>query len=105
MVGYIFRATNTVTQKCYIGKNYSVKFDKKYIGNNPGVLEDVQKYGADKFIVQMIRACETAKICDAVYESILKEYNALSDENYYNYESVVEEAPKKRTRKKKVVEE
>ena len=108
MVGYIFRADNTVTKKAYIGKNYSVKFDKKYIGNEPGVVSDVQKYGLDKFIVNMIKACETVKECDYCYDEILKELKAESDISYYNCKqapvAVAEEKPK-RSRKKKVVEE
>lgn len=105
MTAYIFTATNTVTKRCYIGKRYSVKFDKTYIGDNPGVLEDARKYGTDKFIVRMIRVCETVKECDAVHESLLKQFNAKQDEHYYNYEPESTEMPAKKTRKKKVVEE
>lgn len=101
MVAYIFRADNSVTNKTYIGVNYSVKFDKKYIGNNPGVLSDVQKHGVDKFTVNMIRACETVKDCEKIYSAILKELNAENDINYYNCKANdVEEKPKKSRKKK-----
>ena len=86
MVGYIFKAENTVTKKTYIGKYLSVRFNKKYVGNNPGVLSDVKKYGLDKFIVNMIKACETVKDCDFSYDVILKELNAKNDESFYNFE-------------------
>ena len=105
MVGYIFRAENTVTKKIYIGKNPSVRFDKTYIGDNPGVLADAERYGRDKFIVNMIRACESIKDCNLVYDALLKEFGALTDEKYYNYVGNEEVAPAKKTRKKKVVEE
>jgi hypothetical protein len=111
MVGYIFRAENTVTHKKYLGKYLSVRFDKKYLGDNPNVLADAEKYGADKFIVNMLKACESVKDCDAMYEIFLKEYDAKNNEEYYNFEGktkeeTVEEPVKpKRTRKKKVVEE
>lgn len=108
MVGYIFKAENVVTKKAYIGKYYSVSFNKKYIGNDSGVLSDAEKYGADKFIVNMIKACETVKECDFFYDAILKELNAEKDTSYYNCkaqkEPVAEEKPKK-SRKKKVAEE
>lgn len=103
MVAYIFRADNTVTGKHYFGKRYSVKFDKSYIGDNPGVILDAEKYGKDKFTVQMVVACETVKECDRMYESILEQFNVKNDESWYNFEGTVEEKPK-RTRKKKVVE-
>lgn len=101
MVAYIFKAENSVTNKTYIGVNYSVKFDKKYIGNNPGVLSDVQKYGVDKFTVNMIRACETVKDCEKIYDAILKELNAKNDVRYYNCETVTAEDKPKKSRKKK----
>lgn len=110
MVGYIFKAENTVTGKIYIGKFLSVKFNKKYLGNNPGVISDAEKYGADKFIVNMIKVCETVKDCEMAYACILKDYNAEDDEKFYNAKpkdaDVSEDKkPAKRTRKKKAVEE
>lgn len=110
MVGYIFKAENTITKKIYIGKFLSVRFDKKYLGNNPGVISDAEKYGADKFTVNMIKACETVKDCEMAYTTILKEYNAENDEKFYNFKQEVQSVPKKekparKPRKKKVVEE
>jgi len=110
MIGYIFKAENTVTKKTYIGKYLSVSFNKKYLGDNPGVLADAEKYGADKFIVNMLKACETVKDCDFSYDVILKELNAKNDEKFYNFEPKDADVPeaekpvKKRTRKKKVEE-
>ena len=100
MVAYIFRAENTVTKKTYIGKNLSVKFDKHYVGEDPGVLSDVQNYGNDKFIINMIKACETVKECDMAYAEIVKELGADKDENYYNCKPEQAEAEKKSRKKK-----
>ena len=110
MVGYIFKAENTVTGKTYIGKYYSVRFDKKYIGDDSDVLDDAKKYGTDKFIVNMIKACETVKECDFCYDAILKELNAKNDQKFYNAKQKVQDVPEaekpaKRTRKKKAVDE
>lgn len=105
MIGYIFKAENTVNKKVYIGKRYSVRFDKKYVGDSPEVVSDVEKYGVDKFIVNMLKACETVKECDLAYDAILKELHAKEDERFYNFEASDVEKPVKRTRKKKVTEE
>lgn len=110
MVGYIFKAENTVTRKTYIGKYLSVKFNRKYIGDNPGVISDAEKYGTDKFIVSMLKACETVKDCDISYKQILKELNAENDEKFYNAGQKDTEIPeaekstKRRSRKKKAEE-
>lgn len=103
MIGYIFRADNRVTGKTYIGKNLSVAFDNKYIGNNPGVISDAEKYGADSFIVKMIRACETVKECDMAYDFILNDVKAVEDKRFYNYTGSTEDVPAKKTRKKKAI--
>lgn len=110
MIGYIFKAENTVSGKSYIGKFLSVKFNKKYLGDNPDVLADAEKYGADKFIVNMLKACETVKDCEMAYTSILKDYNAENDEKFYNFKQKVQdvpdaEKPAKKSRKKKAVVE
>lgn len=116
MVGYIFKAENSVTKKTYIGKYLSVSFNRKYIGDNPGVLADVEQYGANTFTVSMIKAFETVKDCEMAYAEFVKAVK--NDENYYNCEKkakakkdkpifeeeTIVEKPKK-SRKKKVVEE
>lgn len=101
MVAYIFKAENSVTKKIYIGINNSVRFDKTYIGNNPGVLSDAQRYGTDKFTVNMIMACETVKDCEMAYKLILKDYNAKNDSKFYNCEKA---EPAKKSKKKEETE-
>ena len=106
MYGYIFVVANTVNDKKYVGKYASVKFSKKYFGDNPTLLADVKKYGADKFTVRMIRACETKAEFDWMYNQFLAEFKALEDSNFYNCEKTEEPVEKpKRSRKKKVIEE
>lgn len=117
MYGYIFLTENLANGKKFIGQFASVGFNRKYLGNNPGLISDVEKYGADKFTVKMIRACETKPDYEMAYNAMLAEYNALNDSNFYNCEKKVkplevkpveetEEKPKKsRKKKEKVVEE
>lgn len=105
MVGYIFIAENKVNGKKFIGKKYSVSFDRKYFGDNPGLISDLETQSSNDFTVRMIRACETVKECDFIYDYILKENNALSDPSFYNCSDAVEDAPKKKRSRKKAVEE
>ena len=107
MYGYIFVVANTVNDKKYVGKYASVKFNKKYFGDNSALLADVKQYNADKFTIRMLRACETKAELDWMYNQFLAELNALEDSSFYNCEKT-EEVPvekPKRGRKKKVVEE
>lgn len=112
MVGYVFITESSATNKKYIGKYLSVAFDKNYLGDNPKLLNDITKYGKEKFTVRMLRAAETVKDCEIAYNAMLTKYNALSDPHFYNCEKKVaeskeegEEAPVKRTRKKRTDEE
>jgi len=121
MIGYIFKAENSVTKKTYIGKYLSVSFNRKYIGNDPGVLADAEQYGVNTFTVSMIKAFETVKDCEMAYDEFVKAVK--DDENYYNCEKKTTSKPKKekpiveevdetpvvekpkKSRKKKIVEE
>lgn len=108
MYGYIFIVENTVNNKKFLGKFASVNFNRKYLGDNPMLLSDVEKYGADKFTARMIRACETKPEFVLAYNQFLAEYKALEDSNFYNCSKIVEEVPvekPKKSRKKKVIEE
>jgi len=83
MYGYIYRTTNTVTGKFYIGKKAylhrtKVKLSKKqrkltgkrikyvekssgwenYYGSSDELQKDIEKYGKDKFIVTKLKECE-----------------------------------------------
>lgn len=104
MLGYIFLVENAVTGRKYIGKNLSVSFNKHYFGDNQELLNDIRNLGESKFSIKMLKAVETVKECEPVYKSILSEYGALTDKNFYNFTDEVTDKPKKRTRKKKVEE-
>ena len=49
MYGYIFLAECKSNGKKFIGKFASVKFNKLYFGDNPGLISDVEKYGKENF--------------------------------------------------------
>ncbi len=110
MYGYIFLTENIKTGKKFIGKFASVGFDKKHLGDNPGLISDVEKYGAENFTVKMLRACESKQYYDMAYDAFIKEYCALTDSKYYNCEKPANEKkietdePVKKSRKKKVEE-
>ena len=102
MVGYVFLAECKQNGKKIIDKNLSVKFDKKYLGNNPGVILDLAKYGVDNFTVTMLRAAETVKDCEILLSAFIDENNALSDPQYYNCNiTETKDEPVKKSRKKR----
>lgn len=107
MFGYIFETTNIKTGDVYIGKKYSVAFDKNYLGEdmNDGLAVAIEKYGRPAFVVKMKMPYESKEQIDAVYEALTKKAEPKK-KVVVSEKEVVEEKPKT-TRKKraKAVEE
>lgn len=105
MIGYIFEVTNKKTGEKYLGKCYSVAFNKNYFGENAE--EAVKKYGKSAFDVKMIMPFEDIKVLNAAYASMAKANEPAKEE--VKEETPVEEktAETKPARKKrtKAVEE
>lgn len=59
MYGYIYKTTNTVNNKIYIGQHKSEKFDESYIGSGKSFSMAVKKYGKENFVCEIVEACES----------------------------------------------
>lgn len=102
--GFIYQITNTTNNKKYIGKKQMKSVKKRpplkgkknkrceiietdwksYMSSSNDVLEDIQKYGKDKFKFEIIRFCNS-KWELAYYEAKMQFDNeVLLSENYYN---------------------
>ena len=65
MFGYIYKTTNKVNNKVYIGQHQAEIFEPdKYLGSGTLLRRAIKKYGKENFTVELIEECET-------YESIL----------------------------------
>lgn len=53
---YIYKTTNLITGKVYIGKS-AKQFNKKYLGSGTILMRAVKKYGKENFIVELIEQC------------------------------------------------
>lgn len=62
MVGYIYKTTNLVNNKIYIGKREKTYFDIKYIGSGRYLKNAITHYGKDNFKCEIIEWCETKEI-------------------------------------------
>lgn len=59
MFGYIYKTTNLITGKIYIGKRKSNFFVKNYFGSGSYIKRSILKYGKENFKVKLIFACKT----------------------------------------------
>jgi hypothetical protein len=102
--GFIYEITNTVTNKKYIGKkqcisrfkrkplkgkknkriDYKESDWRKYTSSSNELNADIEKYGKDKFIFKILRACGS-KWENAYFEIREQlERNVLLRDDYYN---------------------
>ncbi|XWX34417.1 homing endonuclease [Staphylococcus phage PG-2021_5] len=59
MFGYIYKTTNNINGKIYIGKKHSSSFIKGYYGSGKLINRAIDKYGIENFSVEIIEECET----------------------------------------------
>jgi group I intron endonuclease len=91
-MGYIYKATNTINNKVYIGQtrcsiderwkeHIFCSFFKKSSGYNQYLHKAIRKYGADAFLVEQVEECDNALLDEreiywiAQYDSTNKGYN------------------------------
>lgn len=59
MYGYIYKTTNLVNGKIYIGQHKSQVFDRNYHGSGKLIHRAFEKYGIGNFKTELLKWCET----------------------------------------------
>lgn len=57
MYGYIYKTTNLINGKIYIGQHTSNVFDTKYFGSGYNIKQAIKKYGRNNFICEILQEC------------------------------------------------
>lgn len=63
MYGYIYKTTNSVNGKIYVGQHRG-KVNLMYLGSGPRIRKAVEEYGEDKFSVQVLQYADTKEQLD-----------------------------------------
>ena len=64
MFGYIYKTTNLITNKIYIGQKKATRFIEHYKGSGKRLWVSIKKYGFDNFKVELIEECESQEELD-----------------------------------------
>ena len=89
-MGYIYKITNTVTKKCYIGEtnqqNYNRRWSKhinclKYKEGCPLLKASMKKYGVDKFKFEILIICFDDDL-EKYEREYIKKYNSKTPNGY-----------------------
>lgn len=65
MFGYIYKTTNLINNKIYIGQHVATEFDKYYKGSGVLLTNAFKKYGKENFECILLEAVETKEDLDA----------------------------------------
>lgn len=84
MYGYVYKTTNLINGKIYIGQHHSETFDEKYYGSGKILNRAIQKYGLENFICELIEFCPTKDILNSKEQYWIKYYNSQDISIGYN---------------------
>ena len=84
MFGYVYKTTNILDGKTYIGQRKG-EFDPDYYGSGLYLKHAVNKYGKDLFILQVLCYAEDKQKIDELEKQYIKEYRKKFDrDRLYN---------------------
>jgi hypothetical protein len=80
---YLYKITNNINGKYYIGRHSTDNLDDSYYGSGVGIVNAITKYGKENFSKEILHQCETT---EELWELEKKVVNAdvVKDKNSYN---------------------
>lgn len=85
MYGYIYKTTNSLNNKIYIGQKKSEKFlGENYLGSGKYLKHAIDKYGKENFIVEMIDTAESRNELSELEIYYIAKYNSTDQNIGYN---------------------
>lgn len=84
MYGYIYKITNNINGKIYIGQHRAEKFDEKYWGSGSNLFDAKQQYGIENFSQEILVWCETLDDLNTQEMFWIKQLNAQNPDVGYN---------------------
>ena len=85
MYGYIYKTTNLINKKIYIGQKKSKIFlENKYLGSGLYLKRAVKKYGKENFKVELIAWASNREELNNLEKYYILKYNSLNSNIGYN---------------------
>ena len=84
MIGYIYKTTNTINNKVYIGKHYGSQYDEKYFGSGKILCTAIKKYGIQYFTNEIIDTADSEEELNQKEIKHISHYKSLYGRNCYN---------------------
>ena len=82
MYGYIYKITNKLNGKIYIGKRARKKFEETYWGSGSIITRAIAKHGKENFTREVFEWCETKELLCTREKFYISEYNCRVPNGY-----------------------
>lgn len=84
LYGYVYRTTNLVNGKIYIGQHRGKAIDKQYLGSGLLLNKSVAKYGKQNFFVELLGWAVNKQDLDLLERYYIRKYNSTDTSIGYN---------------------
>lgn len=84
MYGYIYKTTNLINNKIYVGQHKATTFDKSYYGSGKLLKDAIKKYGIENFNCEVLEWCETVDELNACEQKHIAQEKSKSIYGNYN---------------------
>ena len=84
MYGYIYKVTNLVNKKIYIGLHKAERFDENYWASGTLIKQAFEKYGMENFSREIIQECDTLDELNQAERYWIEYYNSTDTNIGYN---------------------
>lgn len=84
MYGYIYKTTNKINGKVYIGQHKHSEYDEKYFGSGTLLKRAIEKYGIENFENVMIDTCISKEDMDVKEIEYINEFDSTDKSKGYN---------------------
>lgn len=83
MYGYIYKTTNKLDGRIYIGKKKG-EFNPRYYGSGIELKKDIERLGSDKFTIEVLTEAESLEQLNKLEEQYIYEYSSQDSNVGYN---------------------
>ena len=84
MYGYIYKTTNLINGKIYIGQHRSEEYDSSYYGSGKLIRRAIEKYGIENFSNEILCECLSKNDLDKMEKHFIKKYDSRNSLVGYN---------------------
>lgn len=84
MEAYVYKITNLVNGKIYLGVHISNEFDPTYYGSGKLIKRAIEKYGKENFTIEVLEEFDDIDLAFDYEHYVIDELDAVNDDMYYN---------------------